>query len=106
VLTYRVAADATDEYVRIGESTALESLRMFVKAVIEVFGVEYLRSPNEKDIEQLLALGNERCFPGMLVSLDGMHWRRKNRMPLLQGQFFGHRHTPTIILEAVALLDL
>ncbi|XP_020398640.1 uncharacterized protein [Zea mays] len=66
MLTYGVAADATDEYVRIGESTTLESLRRFVKVVIEVFGDEYLRSPNEKDIERLLALGNERGFPGML----------------------------------------
>ena len=54
MLTYGVAADATDEYVRIGESTTFESLRKFVKAVIEVFGNEYLRSPNEKDIEHLL----------------------------------------------------
>jgi hypothetical protein len=30
MITYGVAADATDEYVRIGESTALESLRRFV----------------------------------------------------------------------------
>ena len=43
MLTYGVPADATDEYVRIGESTALESLRKFVRAVIEVFGDEYLR---------------------------------------------------------------
>ncbi|XP_021311806.1 uncharacterized protein LOC110433631 [Sorghum bicolor] len=78
MLAYGVPADATDEYVRIGESTALESLRRFVRAVIEVFGDEYLRSPNEKDIARLLALG----------------------------QFKGHCDKPTIILEAVALEDL
>ena len=49
MLTYGVPADATDEYVRIGESTTLESLRKFVKVVIEIFGEEYLRSPNEND---------------------------------------------------------
>jgi hypothetical protein len=37
-----VAANATDEYVRVGESTALECLRKFVVAVVEVFGPEYL----------------------------------------------------------------
>jgi hypothetical protein len=26
-----------DDYIRIGESTALESLRKFVKAVVQVF---------------------------------------------------------------------
>jgi hypothetical protein len=106
MLTYGVAADATDEYVRIGESTPLESLRRFVHAIIEVFGDEYLRSPNEKDIERLLALGNERGFPGMLGSLDCMHWRWKNCPSSLQGQFSGHHHPPTIILEAVASHDL
>jgi hypothetical protein len=106
MLTYGVAADATDEYVHIGESTALESLRKFVKAIIEVFGDEYLRSPNENDINRLLTLGEERGFPGMLGSLDCMHWRWKNCPSALQGQFSGHHHTPTIILEAVASHDL
>jgi hypothetical protein len=103
---YGVAADATDEYVCIGESTALESLRRFVKVVIDVFGEEYLRAPNESDIHRLLALGDERGFPVMLGSLDCMHWRWKNCPSSLQGQFSGHHHTPTIILEAVASQDL
>jgi hypothetical protein len=66
MLTYGVATDATDEYVCIGESTALQSLRRFVKVVIDIFGEEYLRAPNESDIHRLLALGDERGFPGML----------------------------------------
>jgi hypothetical protein len=49
MLTYGVAADATDEYVRIGEITALESLHRFVRAVVEIFEEEYLRHPNEAD---------------------------------------------------------
>ena len=47
MLTYGVLADATDEYVRIGESTTIESLRKFVVAVVDIFVDEYLRSPNE-----------------------------------------------------------
>ena len=35
--------DAIDEYVRIGESIALESLWRFVAAVDELFGEEYIR---------------------------------------------------------------
>jgi hypothetical protein len=49
MLTYGVAPDATDEYVRIGEITALESLHRFVRAVVEIFEEEYLRHPNEAD---------------------------------------------------------
>ncbi|XP_012698636.1 uncharacterized protein LOC101778410 [Setaria italica] len=63
MLTYGVAADATNDYVRIGESTAIESLRRFVNAVVEVFGDEYLRSPNEDDTARLLSIGESRGFP-------------------------------------------
>jgi hypothetical protein len=40
-------ADALHEYIRIGESAALESLRKFVTTVVEIFGPEYMREPNE-----------------------------------------------------------
>ncbi|XP_073307089.1 uncharacterized protein [Primulina huaijiensis] len=38
ILAYGVAADSTDEYIKIGESTAIESLKRFCRAVVEVFG--------------------------------------------------------------------
>jgi hypothetical protein len=69
-----VAADATDEYVRVGESTTLECLRKFVVTVVEVFEPEYLRMPNEHDTARLLAIGERRGFSGMLGSIDCIHW--------------------------------
>jgi hypothetical protein len=106
MLTYGVPADATDEYVRIGESTAIESLRKFVVAIDEIFGEEYLRHPNEKDIARLLAMGEKKGFPGMLGSIDCMHWVWKNCPYEKQGQYKGKEEKPTIILEAVASDDL
>jgi hypothetical protein len=73
-----VAADATDEYMRVGENTALECLRKFVVAIVEVFGPEYLRLPNEHDIARLLAIGESIGFLGMLGSIDCIHWGWKN----------------------------
>ncbi|XP_024311973.1 uncharacterized protein LOC112269446 [Brachypodium distachyon] len=106
MLTYGVAADATYEYVRIGKSTALDSMKAFVRAVIEVFGDEYLRSPNDADTARLLAIGESRGFPGMLGSIDCMHWGWKNCPSSWQGMYTGHVREPTIILEAVASQDL
>ena len=106
MLTYGVPADATDEYVRIGESTVLESLRRFVTAVVDIFEDEYLRYPNEADTTKLLARGEQRGFPGMLGSIDCMHWAWKNCPYEKQGQYKGHKDKPTIILEAVASQDL
>ena len=106
ILTYGVPADATDEYIRIGESTALESLHRFVAAVVEIFGDEYLRYPNEADTACLLALGEQQGFLGMLGSIDCMHWAWKNCPYDKQGQYKGHVNKPTIILEVVASNDL
>ena len=49
MLSYGVPADFMDQYIHICESTVIESLRRFVRGIIEVFGDEYLRSPNEQD---------------------------------------------------------
>ncbi|XP_074327018.1 uncharacterized protein LOC141664959 [Apium graveolens] len=71
MLAYGTAADAIDDYVRIGESTTIESLRRFVKAIVEVFGAEYLRRPNDEDVTRLLAENEQRGFPGMLELAEG-----------------------------------
>ena len=73
ILTYKVTADSTDKYVRIGENTAIESLKKFVKAVVNIFFEEYLRSPNSNDIARLVAVNEKRGFPRMLGSIDCMH---------------------------------
>ncbi|KAK9281229.1 hypothetical protein L1049_004124 [Liquidambar formosana] len=70
MLAYGLAVDVVDDYVRIGESTTIESLKKFVKVVIGVFGDEYLRSPNNTNVARLLAEGESCGFPGMLGSND------------------------------------
>jgi hypothetical protein len=57
MIAYGVTADATDDYIRIRESTALESLRRFVIAVVKVFGPKYMRLPNKQDTARLHAIG-------------------------------------------------
>ena len=57
MLAYGVSGDLIDEYIWIGETTILESLKKFVTAVIDVFSKEYLRKPNNEDIVRLLAHG-------------------------------------------------
>ena len=78
MLAYGSPADSTNEYIRIGESTAIMCLKRFCRAIVEVFGEVYLRSPTATDVARLLQNGEERGFPGMLGSLDCMHWAWKN----------------------------
>jgi hypothetical protein len=46
MLAYGVSADFLVDYIRLGESTIIESLKHFVKAIVDIFGDEYLRAPN------------------------------------------------------------
>jgi hypothetical protein len=60
MLALSTAADAVGEMVRMGEITCLKTTVKFVRAVVEVFGPEYLREPNAQDTEKLLAIGEAR----------------------------------------------
>jgi hypothetical protein len=107
ILAYGSPADSVDDYVRIGESTTLECLDRFVMGVCTIFGDQYMRRPNNEDIARLLQIGEARGFPGMLGSIDCMHWEWKNCPVAWKGQFSrGDHGKPTIMLEAVASQDL
>ncbi|XP_017233595.1 uncharacterized protein LOC108207672 [Daucus carota subsp. sativus] len=107
MLAYGVSADAVDDYVRIGESTAVEGLKKFVSNVVTIFEGEYLRKPNSNDMQRLLQMGEARGFPGMMGNIDCMHWQWKNCPKAWKGMFMsGHKGVATIILEAVASSDL
>ena len=73
---------------------------------MEVFAGQYLQAPNENDVARLLQVGKQRRFPGMLGSLDCMHWKWKNCPTASTGQYSGRSRCSTIILEAVADYDL
>lgn len=51
---------------------------------------KYLRPPNSIDIERLFKKGKERGFPGMLWSLDCMHWGWKTCPTAWAGQYMGN----------------
>ena len=73
IVTYESHADSVNEYVRIVECIVIQCLEAFVKGVNEIFGDEYLRSPNNYDINHLLQIGEAREFLDMLGSIDCMH---------------------------------
>ena len=106
VLAYGTAADTVDEYLRLGESTTRKCLEHFVEGIINVFGDEYLRKPTPADLQRLLYIGEYRGFPGMIGSIDCMHWEWKNCPTAWKGQYSRGSGKPTIVLEAVASYDL
>ena len=106
MLAYGGLADALGEVLRISKSTIIDSLKRFVWAIHAIFGPQYLRRPNQEDLVRLLAKAEERGFPGMIGSLDCMHWRWEKCPMAWQGMYVGHHKKPSIVLEAVASHDL
>lgn len=74
MLAYGTSADQLDEVLKIAASTCLDILGKFVEGVIENFGEEYLRPPRSDELEKILQENDARGFPGMLGSIDCMHW--------------------------------
>jgi hypothetical protein len=106
MLCYGLCVDATDEYYKTSESTAMESLKRFCVAIRVEFGDYHLRQPTQADFEKQLAINADRGFPSMFASLDCMHYEWKNCPVAWQGDF-GDRHgKKSIILEAIASKDL
>ena len=88
----------------MGKMNIRKTLKHFCRAVIGRFGSEY-RSPTKQDIERLMAENAARGLPGVLLSLDCMHWPWKNCPIAWKEQFQGRKDTPSIILEVAASYD-
>ena len=106
MLAYGTAADSFDDVLKMGESTVLQTVKEFVKIVYSVYGPEFLRPPNQQEIEHILRSNEARGFPGMIGSIDCMHWEWANCPTGWHGMYKGHKGKPTMILEAVATKDL
>ncbi|XP_021975490.1 uncharacterized protein LOC110870616 [Helianthus annuus] len=107
-LAYGTVADALDEYLQMSARTTRECLYRFCHNVVKLYSKKYLRKPNSYDVQQLYQAHEARHgFPGMLGSIDCMHWGWHNCSTAWRGQYTrGDHGYPTVILEAVASQDL
>ncbi|CAN6678043.1 unnamed protein product [Malus baccata var. baccata] len=67
------SVDSIDKYCRLAESTVIENLKRFCKAVEDIYGATYLCNPNREDLKMFLRKADKKRFPGMIRSLDCMH---------------------------------
>jgi hypothetical protein len=89
------------------KSMVLECVKEFARSVQEVFQEEFLRPPpNATEMNRILHENEARGFPSMLGSIDCMHWEWQSCSTGWQGQYLGHKGSPTVILEAGTSKDL
>ncbi|XP_057786162.1 uncharacterized protein LOC131003647 [Salvia miltiorrhiza] len=68
-----------DEYLKVTDSTGRVCLKKFCKAIIRAFRAYYLCRPTSEDVQRLIHMHETRHgFPGMLGSLEELHWAWKN----------------------------
>ncbi|KAJ0789049.1 putative harbinger transposase-derived protein [Helianthus annuus] len=133
ILAYGNTTDINDEYLKMGEKTTRDTLEhfcrgtipilyynvynfflklmfvyIFYKGIIDLYGARYLRTPTWDDLQKIYEVHSaEHGLPGMIGSIDCMHWRWDNCPTAWRGQHTrGDQKGPTVILQAVASQDL
>jgi hypothetical protein len=56
-----------------GESTILESVRHFVRSVVEIYGPHYLRLLTAQELDMVLQKGESCGCSDMIGNIDCMH---------------------------------
>jgi hypothetical protein len=74
-LAYGIPADAVTEYGRFSESTNMECLKTFCRAVVELFESHWLRLPTVQDMSEIENHYRKLGFPGCLGCLDCASWQ-------------------------------
>ncbi|XP_042052601.1 uncharacterized protein LOC121797870 [Salvia splendens] len=87
-LAYGTTTNMFDEYLHVRDTTGQECLAKFCEGVIDAFGATYLH--NAEDCQFLMMMHDRvHNFPGMLGSIDCMHWEWKNCPTAWRGQWRG-----------------
>ncbi|XP_062028764.1 uncharacterized protein LOC133744716 [Rosa rugosa] len=78
MFAYGAGADQCAEYCQMAKSTAIEALKRFTRGIVNLYSEKYLRAPTPADLRRLFTKAEIRGFPGMIGSIDCMHWQWKN----------------------------
>ncbi|XP_068323207.1 uncharacterized protein [Pyrus communis] len=68
MLAYASPADAMDDTYGMSESTCLDNLVKLCRTIVQLYKEEYLREPNQEDLDWLIRKAEDCGFPGMIGS--------------------------------------
>ncbi|XP_050104741.1 uncharacterized protein LOC126584381 [Malus sylvestris] len=70
MIGYASPADAMNDTYGISESTCLDSFARFYDIIVHLYKEEYLREPNQENLDRLLHKVEDHGFLGMIGSID------------------------------------
>ncbi|XP_026434080.1 uncharacterized protein LOC113331596 [Papaver somniferum] len=101
-----VPPDRIEDYTAMDAPTIYRYLKRFLDALMYGSNDKYIRRPSKDDTKRLLIENVGRGFPGMLGSIDCLHWQLGAFPTYRSGQLYsGQKRAPTVILEDVASFD-
>ncbi|CDF38988.1 unnamed protein product [Chondrus crispus] len=105
-LAYGFPADSLDEYVRLGKTTTLQSMKQFCWSVAQQFGPRYLRAPTATELNEIASSLEKLGFPGCIGCLDCVGWDWEQCPKAFQGINVGKERKPTLRMEVICDMDL
>ncbi|XP_048426823.1 uncharacterized protein LOC125471012 [Pyrus x bretschneideri] len=70
MMAYGSSADSIDETYGMFKSTCLDTFSEFCNTIVQLYKEEYLREPNEEDMDRLICKAEDHGFLGMIGSLN------------------------------------
>ncbi|GKC23384.1 hypothetical protein Tco_1025534 [Tanacetum coccineum] len=67
-MAYGSVPDSLDEYLHMGATTARKCLHMFCKAIMELYGEEFLRKPTYTDMKKTICSSRGKAWVSWDVS--------------------------------------
>jgi hypothetical protein len=101
MLSLGIPADAAVEYGRLAESTNAECLKLFARAIVEIFETEWLRVMTMDDAKYTAAHYRGLGFPGCIGCVDCASWKWDACPMAWQGQCKGKEKVPTVRMEVI-----
>lgn len=92
MLAYGMPTESINEYVKIAKSTTIETPKKFRRRVLQILQLHW-----DCQMKQILPgsyMWQARAFPGMLGSLDCMHWRWEKCPTTYHNIYTGHVKSP------------
>lgn len=78
LIPYRTESDEVDEYLRMGEATEVQNLRIYSANHVAVYSYQFFCQPTRRETKLLLRSGEKLGFTGLKGSIDCCEYVWKN----------------------------